>query len=694
MKQLPNDPDPRSHELRSKLLSLEMILLVMQNFNCTTLSDKHSFIFAIRHFLCVALTHNAVSPIISVFEKALAIFVHLVNKLKVHLKRQVEVFFKEIIISILESSSSSFEHKWVVLNTIAKICNNSQSVVDIYVNYDCHLTSANIFEALVTHLSKIASGYALDTSSSNHSSVVHKERERRMRELGLECLIKVLQTGDVSTGGGADPDEANFNGNGLNGDSANHFMHAKHQKGMIESGIELFARKPKQGLAFLQEKEERLDKGVAGDFLGDGNEFNKAIMYAYVDMFDFTGCTLVQALRSILDKFRLPGEAQKIDRIMEKFASRYCECNPGLNLFASADTAYVLSYSIIMLTTDLHNAQVKRKMTKEEYIKMNEGSTTKQICLTSSYTKPTNFKRPKLTNAAAATWRQKKMFQNLELESISQTAHALMEAATYSQMEFTSASHFEHAKQMFTLVWTPCLAAFSIGLHSSDEDPIWQRCLQGFRCGIRVACVFRMTMQREAYIQALTRFTLLTVKSSLSEMKAKNVESIKLLITIGDEDGNFLDKCWYDVLKCISQLELAQSIGSGTTIQSEDIRHVFNIDQRSLSTLQECLGETSSQSVVVAVDRIFQGSSKLSGEAIVHFVRELCQVSLEELSGTSTPRMFMLQKIVEISFYNMQRIRIEWSMIWNVLGEHFNLAGCSSNATISTLHWMPCASSP
>ena len=30
----------------------------------------------------------------------------------------------------------------------------------------------------------------------------------------------------------------------------------------------------------------------------------------------------------------------------------------SLGLFASADTAYVLAYSIIMLTTDLHSPQV------------------------------------------------------------------------------------------------------------------------------------------------------------------------------------------------------------------------------------------------------------------------------------------------------------------------------------------------
>ncbi|OQV16898.1 putative Brefeldin A-inhibited guanine nucleotide-exchange protein 1 [Hypsibius exemplaris] len=65
---------------------------------------------------------------------------------------------------------------------------------------------------------------------------------------------------------------------------------------------------------------------------------------------EFGGKDIVQALRIFLDGFRLPGEAQKIDRLMEKFASRYCENNPDLGIFASADTAYVLAYSIIMLT--------------------------------------------------------------------------------------------------------------------------------------------------------------------------------------------------------------------------------------------------------------------------------------------------------------------------------------------------------
>lgn len=67
--------------------------------------------------------------------------------------------------------------------------------------------------------------------------------------------------------------------------------------------------------------------------------------------------------RSFLSGFRLPGEAQKIDRLMEKFAQRYVSCNP--EAFKSADVAYVLAYSVIMLNTDAHNPQVKNKMSKQ-----------------------------------------------------------------------------------------------------------------------------------------------------------------------------------------------------------------------------------------------------------------------------------------------------------------------------------------
>ena len=55
--------------------------------------------------------------------------------------------------------------------------------------------------------------------------------------------------------------------------------------------------------------------------------YGKEVMYAYVDLLEFDEMDFVSSLRLFLENFRLPGEAQKIDRLMEKFASRYCVCN-------------------------------------------------------------------------------------------------------------------------------------------------------------------------------------------------------------------------------------------------------------------------------------------------------------------------------------------------------------------------------
>lgn len=62
------------------------------------------------------------------------------------------------------------------------------------------------------------------------------------------------------------------------------------------------------------------------------------------------------------------GEAQKIDRIMEKFAERYCRDNPGR--FRSADGAYLLAFAIIMLNTDAHNPLAEARLRKQDFVAM------------------------------------------------------------------------------------------------------------------------------------------------------------------------------------------------------------------------------------------------------------------------------------------------------------------------------------
>nr|GMC81207.1 brefeldin A-inhibited guanine nucleotide-exchange protein 1 [Ipomoea batatas] len=156
-------------------------------------------------------------------------------------------------------------------------------------------------------------------------------------------------------------------------------------------GVSLFNRKPSKGIDFLMNNKKignspeevasflkntsGLNATMIGDYLGEREEFPLKVMHAYVDSFNFEQMDFGEAIRYFLRGFRLPGEAQKIDRIMEKFAERYCKCNP--NSFTSAETAYVLAYSVIMLNTDAHNNMVKDKCTLDQ----SDDKTATALCL-------------------------------------------------------------------------------------------------------------------------------------------------------------------------------------------------------------------------------------------------------------------------------------------------------------------------
>ena len=122
-----------------------------------------------------------------------------------------------------------------------------------------------------------------------------------------------------------------------------------------------------------------LDPSAVGELLGSHDVDALRVMKAYADAHDFRGLVLDEALRVFFKPFRVPGEAQKIDRLVERFAARHCECNPGD--FEDPDQAYVLAFAVVMLNTDAHNPKTdpKTKMSEDAFVAMaREGMKTKQ----------------------------------------------------------------------------------------------------------------------------------------------------------------------------------------------------------------------------------------------------------------------------------------------------------------------------
>jgi len=171
----------------------------------------------------------------------------------------------------------------------------------------------------------------------------------------------------------------------------------------LSRGIRTFNLNPKRGIAFIRSRglvqsipddpqgnarriaaflagTRGLNKEQLGKYLsGDGHE-QKEVLKQYFQLFDFSqhGPTikgLEQALRSSFECFRPPGEAQKIERIIEALADKFNEDNalpmdernPDAAFHAS--TTMVLAYAIIMLNVDLHNPNNPHRMERRQFIR-------------------------------------------------------------------------------------------------------------------------------------------------------------------------------------------------------------------------------------------------------------------------------------------------------------------------------------
>lgn len=82
---------------------------------------------------------------------------------------------------------------------------------------------------------------------------------------------------------------------------------------------------------YLVRLEEAVSRGAVAITLSKSDDdFSKNVLRSYMRGFKFFGDPLDMAIRKLLMEVELPKETQQIDRVLQSFADRYHECNPGI----------------------------------------------------------------------------------------------------------------------------------------------------------------------------------------------------------------------------------------------------------------------------------------------------------------------------------------------------------------------------
>ncbi|KAI0305683.1 hypothetical protein B0F90DRAFT_1815266 [Multifurca ochricompacta] len=117
-----------------------------------------------------------------------------------------------------------------------------------------------------------------------------------------------------------------------------------------------------------EEDESFLVKERIAEWLGGVGQVNKIALRHYIDNFDFSGLRLDLAFRRLCAKLFLKAETQQVDRILEEFSRRYWDCNPG-SLFGNSGVVHAVAYSLLLLNTDLHVADLATRMSRGQFVR-------------------------------------------------------------------------------------------------------------------------------------------------------------------------------------------------------------------------------------------------------------------------------------------------------------------------------------
>lgn len=266
-----------------------------------------------------------------------------------------------------------------------------------------------------------------------------------------------------------------------------------------------------------------MSKEKLGEYFGEEPEFYIKVLTAYTDCFDVRNMSLDDALRVYLSSFYLPGEGQKIDRIMQVFAGKYFADNPN-GIFKSASAAYTAAFLFIMLQTDAHNPQIKEqdRMKFPSFVKtakgINDGENLPEEELQGFYNRIVktplalvDSEKNKKMAAEASTHSLKKKEEQFKLESEKMIEEGQELIKKKLETQFFVVAGPEYTKSMFTeIIWSPVFAVFTVLFEQFDDPKIIQLCLEGLANCIKLTGYLNMNTERDTFVSSFAKMTNLT----------------------------------------------------------------------------------------------------------------------------------------------------------------------------------------
>lgn len=393
----------------------------------------------------------------------------------------------------LEGGARKPDARQAMVECISVLSRMPAYMVELFVNYDCDEDRVDLCSDMIGLLCRNA---LPDSATWSTTSVP---------PLCLDALLKYVQF--LAERLDDAPVHASLPDTSV-------LRNRRRRKKIIIKGVDMFNDKPKSGLGYLEAQgiidssrnptsvarflkgTERISKKILGEFLSKRG--NEPILEAFLDLFDFSGKRVDEALRVLLESFRLPGEAPLIERIVSSFSEKYFVNTPPDEV-ASRDAVYILTYAIIMLNTDQHNPNLKssKRMSLDDFSRNLRGQNDGR-----------DFSAGYLAD----------IFNSIKSnEIILPDEHDNQHAFDYAWRELLAKADAAgplikcdtniYDRDMFTATWRPIVSALSYVFMSATDDAVFARVVAGFDECARIAAKYSIVEAMDQIVHCLSHMT-------------------------------------------------------------------------------------------------------------------------------------------------------------------------------------------
>ena len=400
----------------------------------------------------------------------------------------------------MEGGARKPDARQAMVESVGALARMPTYLIELFVNYDCDVNRGDLCQDIIGLLSRNA---LPDSATWSTTSVP---------PLCLDALLGYVQFI-------FDRLEEDHIYNGL--PNTAQLREQRRRKKSIIKGASKFNEKPKEGLGYLKEQgivednpisvakflrsTSRISKKMLGEFIS--KKGNEEYLEAFIDLFDFSEKRVDEALRSLLESFRLPGESPLIERIVLCFSKKYMQATTHDDV-ANEDAVYVLTYAIIMLNVDQHSPKLKgqKRMTIEDFSRnlrdVNGGK---------------NF-APEFLEAVFDAIRLNEIILPDEHDNKHAFDYAWRELLlkTESAGSLTLCNTNIYDADMFATTWKPIISTLSYVFMSATDDAVFSRVVTGFDQCARIASKYGNTEALDRIIRNLSFMSTLELETNIA----------------------------------------------------------------------------------------------------------------------------------------------------------------------------------